>query len=59
MLSYRQHFEGLITQLEVWGWVVYTTESEFQALKSAIEEDGSGYSLKKRDGCICETYIVK
>ena len=59
MLNYQQHFHGLVVQLEVQGWTVYTTESEFQALKTTIERDGCGYSLRKRDGCICETYKVK
>lgn len=64
MFDYKREFNFKIAQLEVDGWAVYTTESEFQALKTAIEKDNNEhanhwYSLRKRNGCICETYIIK
>jgi AMMECR1 domain-containing protein len=64
MLNYQQHFHGLVVQLEVQGWTVYTTESEFNTLKTAIEAGNDDprfpkYSLRKVNGCICETYIIK
>ena len=63
-MSYKEHFYGLLVALEVQGWTTYTTESEFNALKSAIEADNlpsrPQYSVRKcRDNCVCETYIVK
>lgn len=61
--TYETLFEGLIAQLEVNGWCVYTTNREFNALKTAIEsENVTGrpfYSLRKIDDILCETYVIK
>lgn len=61
--TYAQHFEGLVAQLEVNGRCVYTTDSEFDALKTAIESENRAgrpfYSLRKIDDVLCETCVVK
>lgn len=61
--TYAMLFEGLIAQLEVNGRCVYTTNREFNALKTVIEsENVTGrpfYSLRKIDDVLCETYVVK
>lgn len=52
-----------IVELEATGKTMYLTNGEFEELKERIEEDNESnrpfYSIRKIDGCFCETYIVK
>lgn len=61
--DHERHMLSKIVELEVTGKTMYLTNGEFEELKERIEEDNESnrpfYSIRKIDGCFCETYIVK
>lgn len=55
----EQYMFSKIVELEITGKTMYLTNGEFEELKKRIEEDSPFYSIRKIDGCFCETCIVK
>ncbi len=55
----EQYMFSKIVELEITGKTMYLTNGEFEELKKRIEEDSPFHSIRKIDGCFCETCIVK
>lgn len=55
----EQYMFSKIVELEITGKTMCLTNGEFEELKKRIEGDSPFYSIRKIDGCFCETCIVK